>query len=1228
MSDTTPSSLFRIELLQEHNWVPWKRRVTAILRERALLKYADGTLKKPIPADAKAPTAEESEKITKWEEGDGRAQTQIELTLSDSQMIHIAGAKTSAEMWTQLKLVKEARGKLGILAHHRRLYRTVADESTDIVEHTTEMRRIQEELGMLGSVVTDEDFLMLLISSLPESWDQFTSAYLGSTGNNPTVTSHEFIAIILEENRRRIEKSGGSEAAMYGRNNGRAGSGSSRGNSTSGKVSDDVECWNCHKRGHTSAQCWSKGGGQEGKGPGRKQGKKKKERSNQAKDSGNVKDDVVEAAYHVESKPQFDSHFSRYSWLADSGTTSHISNRRETFSDFKPLEATSIAGIGSASVRALGRGTVLLDCKVNGKTITHQLKDTLYAPNAVNNLISISRLDDAGMEASFRNGKVQFRRKDGTVLSEGKKTRRLYLMEARARDRVPEQSNVAADASENTWDAWHKKMGHLGKAGLERLEKEGLVEGLTIAKDSPPLSQCDACIQAKMTLRPYPQEAQHRREEPGELAHGDIWGPARIESLQKSKYNITFTDDATRRCTPEFMKLRSEGFKKIKEYVTLVETQLKRTLKVLRVDNAKELTSEEVRGWLKQKGIRLQTSAPYAHSSNGVAERFNRTLVELARAMLIGRNLPSFLWQSAIEYAAYIRNRASTRVLAGKTPEEAWTGIKPSVAHLREFGCEVWVKREGKNLSKLGGDQTKAEKHTFVGFTDDPVVIKYYDVHLRDIRESRNYTWAEPSPIVDIESISDARIEGEPSDLNPQSPKGAEETSQQAPPDNTSMPVPEAPRRSSRITKDHDYHKINNPNARKPAPSRTPLIPSEHPPESANVAVIQSYLAGDGEHINRDDFPRSLAEAQASAEWPEWKKAMDEEMGMIAEMKTYQLEDLPQGRETVGCRWTYVKKYDEHGNVSRYKARLVAQGYSQIPGVDYTETFAPVVRLESVRAALGIAAIEDLEIGQMDIKGAYLNGELEEEIYMRQPPGYDDGSGRVCRLYKTLYGLKQSGREWNREFDRKLTSIGFSKLEVDHCVYKRVRDGRTVFLTVWVDDLLIFAETVKDLDEIKRELAGLFDVKDMGKPKKIIGIEIERDRDNGTISLSQQQYIDGILTRFGLHNASPVTTPLDPNVILRKRRVNEEVDPTIRSGYQSAIGSLMYAAICTRPDIAYAVQSLSQYSNNPGPEHWSAVKRVFRYLSGTNHLKLTFRANEEHEVLSAWIYRRRLCVKS
>ncbi len=205
---------------------------------------------------------------------------------------------------------------------------------------------------------------------------------------------------------------------------------------------------------------------------------------------------------------------------------------------------------------------------------------------------------------------------------------------------APEQSNVAKTSNGDTWDAWHLKLEHLGKAGLERLKREGLVEGLTISDNSPPLSQCEACIQAKMTLRPFPQEAKNQCKQPGELTHDNIWGPARVESLQKSKYSITFTNDATRRCRPKFSKQKSESFRKMKEYITFIKQQNGVKPKVIWVDNAKELTGGEVKEWLKKEGIHLQTPAPYAHSSNRVAERFNHTLVELTRTMLIAQGLP------------------------------------------------------------------------------------------------------------------------------------------------------------------------------------------------------------------------------------------------------------------------------------------------------------------------------------------------------------------------------------------------------------------------------------------------------------------------------------------------------------------------------------------------------------------------------------------------------------
>jgi hypothetical protein len=428
------------------------------------LKIVEGTTPKPVAADLDKPTVDEKKQMERWEELDGKAQTQIELTLSDSQMVHIAGTKTVAEMWKQLRQVKERGGKLGILSHCRRLYHMVADDATDIAEHITELRRIQEELAILGSLVSDEDFLLLIISLLPESWDNFTSAYLGASSNAPTISSNEFISLVLEENRCRLEKTGDGGAAMYGQ----AKEGDREGRK------DGVECYyNCHKEGHIAAGCWSKGGGKEGKGP---KHAKRKERANKAED---VRSDFVETAYAAKLNSS-----SLYSWLADSGTTSHICNDGTVFIELRAADVP-IEGVGDAPLQALGRGTVLLDCEVNGKVITYRLLDVLFAPTCAHNLISIGRLDDARLKAEFDHGKVGFVRcSDGRVMAMGSKTGRLYPLATRARKHVQleacEGVHAATEASNKTWDAWHRWMGHLAQSGLEKLVREDLVEGLTV----------------------------------------------------------------------------------------------------------------------------------------------------------------------------------------------------------------------------------------------------------------------------------------------------------------------------------------------------------------------------------------------------------------------------------------------------------------------------------------------------------------------------------------------------------------------------------------------------------------------------------------------------------------------------------------------------------------------------------------------------------------------------
>jgi len=244
-----------------------------------------------------------------------------------------------------------------------------------------------------------------------------------------------------------------------------------------------------------------------------------------------------------------------------------------------------------------------------------------------------------------------------------------------------------------------------------------------------------------------------------------------------------------------------------------------------------------------------------------------------------------------------------------------------------------------------------------------------------------------------------------------------------------------------------------------------------------------------------------------------------------------------------------------------------------------------------------------MKIQQMDVKGAYLNGILQEKIHMHQPEGFDDGSGKVCQLVKTLYGLKQSGREWNKELDQQLKEKEFTNLKSDPCTYIRRTKDELEIITVWVDDLLLFTLTERSMSNLKAELQSLFEITDMGDPAKIVGIEINRTEE--TLTISQKQYILAILKSEGMQDANPVSTPLDPNIKLEQNPVGTQGNRS--NAYAMLLGKLQYLATATRPDIAYAVNRLASYTANPSLTHYTAAKRILRYLKGTKNFELTYK---------------------
>ena len=359
--------------------------------------------------------------------------------------------------------------------------------------------------------------------------------------------------------------------------------------------------------------------------------------------------------------------------------------------------------------------------------------------------------------------------------------------------------------------------------------------------------------------------------------------------------------------------------------------------------------------------------------------------------------------------------------------------------------------------------------------------------------------------------------------------------------------------------------------------------------------------------------PESYKQAMNSTNKIKWLSAMEEEMASLKDNNTWVLVQRPTGRRLVGCKWIFKLKEGVTGSKTvRYKARLVAKGFTQNEGIDFNEVFSPVVKHSSIRVLLAITAYFDLELDQMDVKTAFLHGNLEEEILMAQPEGFiEEGTeDMVCLLKKSLYGLKQSPRQWYLKFDEFMLNHNFSRSEYDNCVYfRKLNSGDQISLLLYVDDMLIACKHRAEVEKLKTELMAVFEMKDLGPAAKILGMQIKRDRQAKTLFLTQSGYLKRVVSRFGMVNSKLVTTPVAAHFKLSKQQEPEEeadIDHMRRIPYSSAVGSIMYAMVCTRPDVAYGIGLVSRFMGNPGKEHWEAVKWLLRYLKGTEEYGVMF----------------------
>ena len=857
------------------------------------------------------------------------------------------------------------------------------------------------------------------------------------------------------------------------------------------------------------------------------------------------------------------------SWVLDTGCGSHICINVQELQRSRTLAKGEVdlrVGNG-AKVAALAVGTYLLSLPTG---LILELENCFYVPAICRNIISVSCLDKKGFSFLIQNNSCSFGLNNVTY-GVARLFNGLYVLDLDTPVYNINNKRIKANDSNQTY-LWHCRLGHINEKRIAKLHKDGYLEEF----DFESYEECEPCLIGKMTKAPFTGQGERATERLG-LVHSDVCGPMRTMARGGFYYFITFTDDFSRYGYVYLLKNKSDSFDKFKEYKAEVEKQTGNNIKILRSDRGGEYLSLEFKDFLRECGIVSQLTPPGTPQWNGVSERRNRTLLDMVRSMMSLADLPISFWGYALETAAHTLNRVPTKAVQ-KTPYEIWTEKRHSMSFLKVWGCEAFVKR--LTSDKLG---PKSDKCNFVGYPNETRGYYFYNRTENKVFVARTAVFLERELIskkgsgsmIDLDEVREPQNDVEP-----------ELEHEQEVHENVIVQETQDVRRSNRIRRE--------------------------PERYFGFLLTQT---GDVMLMD-DDEPLTYEDAMNSPESERWLEAMKSEMDSMYENKVWTLVEPPEGVKSIGCKWVFKKKTNMDGNVTTYKARLVAKGFKQIHGIDYEETFSPVAMVKSIRILLAIAAYYDYEIWQMDVKTAFLNGSLEEDVYMTQPEGFVDPrfARMVCKLLRSIYGLKQASRRWNIRFDEIVKEFGFIQNEDEPCVYKKVSGSHVAFLVLYVDDILLIGNDIPSLQAVKTWLGKNFSMKDLGEATYILGIKIYRDRSKRLIGLSQSTYIDKVLHRFGMQEAKRGFIPMSHGIVISKEncpKSSDDKDRMKKVPYASAIGSIMYAMICTRPDVSYALSMTSRYQSNPGEGHWTAVKNILKYLKRTKDSFLIYGGDEE-----------------
>ncbi|KAL0641872.1 hypothetical protein Bca4012_102526 [Brassica carinata] len=953
--------------------------------------------------------------------------------------------------------------------------------------------------------------------------------------------------------------------------------------------------------------------------------------------------------------------------IIDSGASHHMISDTNLIKDIEPTNGcVMIANGDKIPIKGIG------NLKLFDKTTR-----AFYIPEFTSNLLSVKKCTtDLNCNVIFSPNDVKFQDIESSqLIGKGVTKGELYMLEKL--DPVSNHNCSFTSASSLNKNAlWHARLGHPHERALNLM-----LPGVSFENN-----ECEACILGKHCRTVFTKSTTVY-EKCFDLIHSDVW-TAPCLSRDNHKYYVTFIDEKSKYTWLTLIPTKDRVLDAFKNFQAYVTNHYNAKIKIFRSDNGGEYTGQAFKLHLSQHGILHQTSCPYTPQQNGVAERKNRHLMEVARSMMFQSNVPKKFWSDAVATACYLINRTPTLILQGQSPFEVLNQYKPSLEHMKIFGCLCFVMVPGEIRNKLEANSSKA---MFIGYSSSQKGYKCYDPNTRRVLVSREVKFVEEKGYYeeqiqeDLKDLTSDRaetlrliLEGLGINMN-QGHQGGRSTTP-APDHQTSnleheggnetrtpnLEREETSREESSgshdqaVESDDQQEEAEDSQLREEGAeasqlgeerSETSVLPQEEEQEMAQegpmlrrstrlrkdpsswVNTRVYYNSQAVEHptqavcffaqypeahcafmVNLDEnhIPRSYEEAM---EDKEWKESVGAEAGAMIKNDTWYESELPKGKKAVSSRCIFTIKYKADGSIERKKTRLVARGFTQTYGEDYIETFAPVAKLHTIRIVLSLAVNLGWGLWQMDVKNAFLQGELEDEVYMYPPPGLEHlvKRGNVLRLKKAIYGLKQSPRAWYNKLSTTLNGRGFKKSELDHTLFTLTTPSGMVALLVYVDDIIITGSDKEGIKATKEFLKSMFEIKDLGEMKYFFGIEICRSKEG--LFMSQRKYTLDLLKGAGAYGGKTARMPMEDGYkVPREGEIEDSKpfhDPKL---YRKLVGKLIYLTI-TRPDICFAVNQVSQHMQLPKEHHWRMVERLLMYINGSPDQGVWMGCNGSTEVV-------------